>query len=184
MNGMNRWIGFLLVVLTPATRGVAANSPVEAPLPDPAVHEYRLERTSAPIGVVTDIPPPLPLDQVRKIKLANPTTSSVTLDDEPEPPNPPPERYRPLIPTRETVPLRNRPERTESGIYRVSRPRPTPRVVLRSYPDRITLVGGKPLRCRVIQEKNASIQLELENGAIVDMPRSRIQQLVRDVEDP
>jgi hypothetical protein len=182
MQEANRWKVLLVVFAGFAMRALAANAPAEAPLPDPAVHEYRLERTSAPIGLVTDIPPPLPLDEVRQIRRSQPTTRSITFSDVP-PSSRPKEPYRPLIPTRATVPLRNRPQRTASGVFRVTRPRPTPRVVLRSYPDRIVLVGGKSMRCRVIQEKSGSISMELENGATVDMPRARIQDVTRKAEN-
>lgn len=145
-------------------------------LPKPAVYEYRIERTSAPLTLVTRIPPPSGLTDVPANKGAS---EPVPAPKTPTPAPTPSGRFIPRVPTRATVPLAPAPSKDRIVPFRAVRPKPRPTVALRSYPDRLTLTTGKKLRCRIIAEKPNSLSVELEGSVVVDLPKRRIAKIER-----
>lgn len=172
----------LLVFLAIGNLAEAATTATSPLFPEPAVYEFQIERTSAPLSMVTTIPPPLSLDEVRKLKSGEAPTTPVL--SAPKLPGGAPLPAAPVrtrssrVPTKASV-LSSLPAPRATPGLRPIRRTPLPTVAVRMYTDRLILKTGKIIRCRIVGEKDDSLNVELESGVILDLPRRRIARVER-----
>lgn len=80
----------------------------------------------------------------------------------------------PLAPTRADV-VRNQAAASPAPAAPLSFPKPSPPLpTFREYPDTVVLIGGQALPCRILADVGTALRVELDNGAIVHLPKQRI----------
>ncbi len=187
-----------------ATTAAAGTSPTAAVLqgPGPVVFQFAIERTSEPLSLFNVIPPPLPLNEVLRLKSTSPLAGAETARGAVVPATAPvvtatsmssapipaaPTAAALSAPTTHTRPSlaalpggkAATPTAAPTGDLLPrpavpSKPTPVPTPAPNPYPDEVVLVGGKPLACRIIGDVGGSLRVELPNGAVVHLPRARI----------
>jgi len=174
---------------------MAASTQPKAPPRSAPSLAHPIERTSEPLSVVNSLPPPLTLNEVKRLKSAAvksdarfgpvgflsqlpPASPADRAANAPkaaaeiEPPAPRP--AAPLI-------LPARTNERPAFLERLRTPTPPP---VRILPDRLVLQGDRELRCRIVGEMNGTIRAELENGTTLDFPPERIKQVIRRAQRP
>jgi len=171
-NGRPFWAIALLFL---AKVGLGATSPTAAVTPPrlsgPIVFETEIKRTSEPLSLFNVLPPPLPLEEVKRLEKKNgrpawrPAVGG-------HPASLSGRRTSPTTPTLSAAKRRSR----RRAFLPKRRPKITPPPYRPRYTDTLIMTNGEPLRCRIIAEKASALRVELANGVIVDFPRRRISR--------
>jgi hypothetical protein len=73
------------------------------------------------------------------------------------------------------------PASASAPFARLKTPTPAP---VRILPDRLKMVGGSELPCRILEQRTSGVRVEIESGVILEIPTRRIQQLMRKAAAP
>jgi len=178
------------------------SSPTASPSPSPGsvVFQFEIHRTTEPLSLFNAIPPPVPLQDVRRLK-GEPGTSGTLAAKEMIPetaailPTSGPAR-RPVlskVPSKPRTPLppppnigdRKKPTKSSPPATTPSPPQPLPPMpTFRDYPDTVVLVGGQSLSCKILAETESAVRVELDTQVIIHLPRHRIASLTRKASSP
>jgi len=176
------------------------SSPTASPSLGSVVFQFEIHRTTEPLSLFNAIPPPVPLQDVRRLK-GEPGTSATLAAKEMIPetaailPTSGPAR-RPVlskVPSKPRTPLppppsiedRKKPAKSSTPATTPSPPQPLPPMpTFRDYPDTVVLVGGQSLSCRILAETESAVRVELDTQVIIHLPRHRIASLTRKASSP
>ncbi|MCX8037535.1 MAG: hypothetical protein N3D11_10915 [Candidatus Sumerlaeia bacterium] len=186
-----------------ATAGATTSPTATAlPGPGPVVFQFAIERTSEPLSLFNVIPPPLPLNEVLRMKGTPPPAGAEAAKGAVVPSTAPvvtassmsglPKDAAPTLSAFSAASTRTRPSLATLPGGKVNtvkaapipdlpprpvvppKPPPPPAPTPNPYPDLVVLVGDKPLACRIVGDVGGSLRVELPNGAVVHLPKQRI----------
>jgi hypothetical protein len=173
----------MLAVAALSAEGSTSPTLAQIPTPEPVVFEFEINRTTEPLSLFNVLPPPIPLNDVMRLRGERATSATTaSLNSKNVPPIASKATPRSAL-SAGAAKIAAGPA-TSSPPGRISpapAPRPTqplpPPPVFREYPDSIVLTNSSPLSCKILGDLGSALRIELSNGVVVHMPKSRIAQV-------
>lgn len=161
----------MLAVAALSAEGSTSPTLVQIPTPEPVVFEFEINRTTEPLSLFNVLPPPIPLNDIMRLRGERATSvTTASLNNR----NMVPARLASSTGTTRIASPPHSPEPTPGP--RPSQPLPPP-PVFREYLDSVVLTNSSPLSCNILGDLGSALRIELSNGVIVHMPKSRIAQV-------
>jgi len=186
----------MLAVAALSAEGSTSPTLVQIPTPEPVVFEFEINRTTEPLSLFNVLPPPIPLNDILRLRGERATSATTaSLNNKNVPPIASKATPRFASPTSATPiaarlaaaspPGRISPTPSRASASPSPAPTPTspppqplpPPPAFREYPDSVVLTNNSPLSCNILGDLGSALRIELSNGVVVHMPKSRIAQV-------
>jgi hypothetical protein len=167
----------------------APTSPTASPEPGPVVFQFEINRTTEPLSLFSVLPPPVPLNDILKMKGEQVTSASAAAIKKVEKSTAPPKPTPALSGRTTTTKIASRPSTSALAGPTPLPPAPLPPAPLatprplppapsfREFPDTVVLVNRESLSCKILSDMGAALRLELSTGVTVHIPKQRISQV-------